>query len=75
MKFFDEKANYPFTYEDKNGAVGGVQAAPPIVVIEGQVPVVPGNAEFVLPAMPIEQQRLLAAQQIGQIYSPTGALH
>jgi len=50
----------------QNGAAGEVPAMPPIGKIAGQVPVVQGNTQFVLPAMPIEQQQLIAAQQAGQ---------
>ena len=47
-------------------AAGGVPAVPPIGVIQGQVPVGQGNPQYVIPAMPIEQQRLIAAQQAGK---------
>ena len=40
---------------------GEVLAAPPIGRIVGQVPVAQGNPQFVAHAMPIEQQRLIAA--------------
>ena len=40
---------------------------PPIGEIHGQVPVPQGDQRCYIPAMPIEQQRLLAAQQAGQL--------
>ena len=40
---------------------------PPLGKIQGQVEVAQGNPQYVLNAMPIEQQRLIAAQQVGQI--------
>lgn len=51
----------------QNGAAGGVLEALPIGQIQGRVPVAQGNPQFVVPAMPIEQQRLIAAQKAGQI--------
>lgn len=51
---------------DQAAKNGGIPAVPPIGEIAGQVPVVQGNPHFVLPAMPIQQQRLIAAQQAGQ---------
>jgi hypothetical protein len=41
-------------------------AVPPIGKIKRQVPVPQGNPQCFIPAMPIEQQRLIAAQQAGQ---------
>jgi hypothetical protein len=130
MKTFNEKANYPFRYGDKNAdkgmlsdyavelmktkrfqnhltaifftlltlgsylrpsAVipteygeaanealnqaaqnGGVPAVPPIGPIQGQLPVAQKNQPYLLHAMPIEQQRLIAAQQAGQIGGMAG---
>lgn len=48
------------------GEAGRVPAALPIGQIEGQVPVFQGNTQFVIPAIPIEQQRLIATQQMSQ---------
>ena len=52
----------------QNGAAGGIPAAPPIGDIKGHVPNVPGGGvpeRCFIPAMPIEQQRLIATQQMG----------
>lgn len=64
---YGEAANEIINQAAQNGAAGGVPVAPPIGRIEGQVPVAQGNPQFVVPAMPLEQQRLLAAQQMGQL--------
>lgn len=54
----------------QNGtAAGGVPAVTPIGVIQGQVLVPQGNPQYIIAAMPPEQQRLLAAQQVGQLGS------
>lgn len=53
---YGEAANEILNQAAQNGAAGGVPAAPPIGQIQAQVP-----------AMPIEQQRLIAAQQMGRI--------
>jgi hypothetical protein len=63
---YGEAANEMLNQAAQNGAAGGVPAVPPIGEIAGQVPVVKENPQFVLPAMPIEQQRLIAGQQAGQ---------
>lgn len=63
---YGEAANEMLNQAAQNGAAGGVPAVPPIGKIEGQVPMVQGKPQFVLPAIPIEQQRLIAAQQAGQ---------
>lgn len=62
---YGEAANEIFNQAAQNGTVGGVPAAPPIGQIQGQVPMAQGNPQCVIPAMPIEQQRLIGAQQIG----------
>lgn len=62
---YGEAANEILNQAAQNGAAGGVPAAPPIGPIQGQVPMVQGNPQCVIPAMPIEQQRLIAAQQMG----------
>lgn len=63
---YGEAANEMLNQAAQNGAADGVPAVPPIGEIVGQVPAVQGNPQFVLPAIPIEQQRLIAAQQAGQ---------
>ena len=63
---YGEAANEILNQGAQNGAAGGVPAVPPIGRIEGQVPVGEGNPQFVIPAMPVEHQRLIAAQQLGQ---------
>ena len=60
-----EAANEILNQAAQNGVAGEVLAAPPIGRIEGQVPVAQGNPQFIVNAMPIEQQRLIAAQQMG----------
>lgn len=60
---YGEAANEMLNQAAQNGAAGGIPAVPPI---GGQVPVAQGIPQFVLPAMPIEQQRLIAAQQAGR---------
>ena len=62
---YGEAANEILNQAAQNGAAGGVPAAPPIGQIQGQVPMAQGNPQCVIPAMPIEQQRLIAAQQMG----------
>jgi len=62
---YGEAANEMLNQAAQNGVAGGVPEAPPIGRIAGQVPVAQGNPQFVVPAMPIEQQRLIAAQQAG----------
>lgn len=62
---YGEAANEILNQAAQNGTAGGVPAAPPIGLIQGQVPMVQGNPQCVIPAMPIEQQRLIAAQQMG----------
>ena len=64
-----EAANEILNQAAQNGVAGEVLAAPPIGRIEGQVPVAQENPQFVVHAMPIEQQRLITAQQMGQIGS------
>jgi hypothetical protein len=61
---YGEAANEALNQAAQNGAAAG--AAPPIGPIKGQVPV-PANQQGFIPAMPIEQQRMLAAQQTGVI--------
>ena len=68
---YGEAANEILNQAAQNGAAGGVPAGPPIGKIEGQVPVPQGNPQCFIPAMPVEQQRLLAAQQMGGM--PQGA--
>lgn len=62
---YGEAANEILNQVGQNGGAGGVPEALPIGQIQGRVPVVQENPKFVLPAMPIEQQRLIAAQQAG----------
>ncbi len=64
---YGEAANEVLNQAAQNGVAGGVPAVPPIGQIEGQVPIAQGNPQCVVPAMPVEQQHLLAAQQMGQI--------
>ena len=64
---YGEAANEMLNQAAQNGAAGGIPTVPPIGQINGQVPVAPGNPQCILPAMTIEQQRLLAAQQAGQL--------
>lgn len=64
---YGEAANEILNQAAQNGAAGGVSAAPPIGQIQGQVPMAQENPQFVIPAMPIEQQRLIAAQQMGRM--------
>jgi len=61
---YGEAANEMLNQATQNG---GAAAVPPIGNIQGQVPVAQANPQYVLPAMPIEQQRFIAAQQAGQI--------
>jgi hypothetical protein len=74
---YGEAANEMLNQAAQNGAAaGGVPAVPPIGEIQGQVPLAQVNPQCVIPAMPIEQQRLIAAQQAGQLGpilgNPTG---
>ena len=62
---YGEAANEILNQAAQNGAAGGVPAAPIIGQIQGQVPMAQGNPQCVISAMPIEQQRLIAAQQMG----------
>ena len=62
---YGEAANEILNQAAQNGAAGGVPAAPPIGQIQGQVPMAQGNPQCLIPAMPIEQQHLIAAQQMG----------
>ena len=66
---YGEAVNDILDQAGRTGAAGGgVPAAPPIGEIRGQVPVPQVNPQLHnIPAMPIEQQRLIAAQQAGQI--------
>lgn len=64
---YGEAANEILNQAAQNGAAGGVPAAPPIGKIQGQVPMAQENPQFIIPAMPIEQQRLIAAQQMGRM--------
>jgi len=57
---YGEAANEILNQAAQNGAAGGVPAAPPISEIQGQVP-----TQCVIDDMPIEQQRLIATQQMG----------
>lgn len=69
---YGEAANEMLNQAAQNGATGGVPAAPPISPIQGQVPVAQRNPQVIIPAMPIEQQHLIAAQQAGRIRSMAG---
>ena len=74
---YGEAANEILKQAAQNGAVGGgVPEVPPIGDIGGHVPNIPGPApgdpRYCIPAMPIEQQRLIAAQQAGQIGAMPG---
>ena len=62
-----EAANEMLNQVTQNGATGGVPAMPPIGQIQGQVPLPQANPQVFIPAMPIEQQHLIAAQQAGKI--------
>lgn len=51
--------------------IGPIQGrVPPVGQMQGQVPVAQANSQFILPAMSMEQQRVIAAQQAG-IQGPT----
>ena len=63
---YGEAANEILNQAAQNGAANGVPTVPPIGKIQGQVPVPQGNPQVFIPAMPIEQQRLIAAQQAGR---------
>jgi len=70
---YGEAANEMLNRAAQNGAVaGGVPEVPPIGKIQGQVPVAQGNPQYVIGALPIEQQRLIAAQQAGRIGAMPG---
>lgn len=62
---YGEAANEILNQAAQNGAAGGVPAAPPIGQIQGQVPMVEGIPQCRIPNMTIEQQRLIATQQMG----------
>jgi hypothetical protein len=63
---YGEAANEMLNQAAQNGAAaGGIPEVPPIGKIQGQVPVAQGNPQYVIGAMPIEQQRFIAAQQAG----------
>lgn len=63
---YGEAANEILNQAAENGVgAGGIPAVPPIGEIHGHVPQV--NQHYNIPAMPIEQQRLIVAQQRGQI--------
>ena len=62
---YGEAANEILNQAAQNGAAGGVPATPPIGQIQGQVPMAQGNPQCVIPAMPAEQQCLIATQQMG----------
>jgi hypothetical protein len=65
---YGEAANEVLNQVAQNGAVAsGILEVPPLGEIQVAVGVAPGNPPYVLNAMPIEQQRLIAAQQAGQI--------
>ena len=61
---YGEAANEILNQAAQNGAAGGVPAGPPIVQ---QVPMAEVNPQCFIPAMPIEQQRLIADQQMGRM--------
>lgn len=68
---YGEAANEILNQAAQNGGgVGGAPAVPTIGNIAGQVGDIPGPVPEIprcyIPAMPIEQQRLIAAQQAGQ---------
>ena len=61
---YAEAANEILNQAAQNGAVaGGAPAILPAGQIQGTVPVAQGNSQCFIPAMPIEQQNLIAAQQ------------
>ena len=69
-----EVVNEMLNQAAQNGAAaGGVPAVPPIGEIMGQVPVAQGNPQVFIPAMPMQQQRLIAAQQAGKIGATLGS--
>ena len=68
-----ETANEILNQAAQNGAAaGGIPAVPPIGEIRGQVPVPRVSPQCYIPAMPIEQQHLIAAQQSGQLGAMPG---
>lgn len=70
---YGEAASEMLNQAAQNGAVaGGVPEVPPIGKIQGQVPVAQRNPQYIIGAMPIEQQHLIAAQQAGQIGAMPG---
>ena len=70
---YGEAANEMLNQAAQNGAAaGGIPVVPPIGEIHGQVPVPRVNPQCHIPAMPIEQQRLIAAQQSGQLGAMPG---
>ena len=65
---YGEAANELLNQAAQNGAAaGGAPVAPPIGKIEGHVPRLEEAGRCFVPAMPLEQQQLLAAQQMGQL--------
>ena len=69
---YGEAANEILNQAAQNGgAVGGAPTVPPIGNIAGQVKDIPGPVPEIprcyIPAMPVEQQQLIAAQQAGQL--------
>ena len=62
-----EAANEMLNQVTQNPTPGGVPAMPPIGQIQGKVPLPQASPQVVIPAMPIEQQYLIAAQQAGKI--------
>ena len=69
---YGEAANEIVNQAAQNGAAGGgVPTVPPIGDIHGHIPNIPkqnpGTTRCYLPAMPIEQQQIIAAQQAGKI--------
>lgn len=65
-----EATNEMLNQAAQNGAAGGVPAVPPIGDIQGHVPGAPGIPQFILPTMPLEQRRLIAAQRGAMPTSP-----
>ena len=66
---YGEAANEMLNQAAQNGAAaaGGAPVAPPIGKIEGHVPRIDEVGRCFVPAMPLEQQQRLAAQQMGQM--------
>lgn len=59
---YGEAANEMLNQAAQNGAIGG------------EVPPIGGNPQFIVPAMPIEQQHLIAAQQAGKVGPTIGQI-